>query len=125
MRVVMVLFVTGLFCMPSAFFSGVAGAAGPVRLELFDPTGNIEVARLYAGRLADLKGKTICEVSDRLWQADRMFELIEKLLKNQYPDARFIPYTEFPYGSVAMDNDKIGDLVKKKGCQAVIVGNAG
>lgn len=111
-------------------FSGItlmkeAEAAEKVKLEVFNPTGDIEVARLYAPRLANLNGKTICEVSDRLWQADRTFESIRKVLKERFPDSKIIPYSEFPYGSLEIDTDRIGEAVKKRGCQAVIVGNAG
>ncbi len=102
-----------------------AEAAEKVRLEVFNPTGDIEVARLYAPRLANLNGKTICEVSDRLWQADRTFESVRKVLKERFPDCRIIPYGEFPYGSLKIDTDRIGEAVKKTGCQAVIIGNAG
>jgi len=38
------------------------------------------------------------------------------------PTAKFIPYTEFPHGSgpagYLMDDDKVADMVKKRGCQA-------
>ena len=102
-----------------------AEAAGKVKLEVFNPTGDIEVARLYAPRLANLNGKTICEVSDRLWQADRTFQLIHRLMQERFPDSKMIPYTELPYGSVQIDNDKIVEEVKKRKCDAVIVGNAG
>lgn len=98
---------------------------GLVNLDVFNPTGNIEGGMSYAARLNDLNGKTICEVSNRLWQADRIFERIRQLIQAQYPDARILPYTEFPYGSLQIDTDGIGEGVKSKGGQAVIVGNAG
>ena len=37
----------------------------------------------------------------------------------------FVPYTEFPVGTYAIDINNIGELVQAKGCQAAIVGNAG
>jgi hypothetical protein len=100
-------------------------AADPVTLEVYDPTGAIEVTQLFSARLSDLHGKTICELSNASWEDRRTFPLIRELLQNQFPTARFIPFTEFPLGSNKIDNDKIGDIVKQKGCQAVIVGNAG
>ena len=102
-----------------------AGEAGPVTLELFDPTGAIEISELHAPRLDTLEGKTICEVSDGMWEAARMSPLIRELLQKQFPTAKFIPSTEFPVGISQIDIDNIGDLVKAKGCDAVIVGNAG
>jgi len=106
-----------------------AMAADPVRFELYDPTGAVEVTQLHAPRLADLHGKTICELSDGTWEDHRTFPLIRELLQKQYPTAKFIPYTDFPHGSGSggylMDDDKVADMVKKRGCQAVITGNAG
>lgn len=96
-----------------------------VNLVVFNPTGDLEGEMGYAPRLNDLNGKTICEVSDRLWQADRTFERIRRLMQARYPDARILPYTEFPYGSLQIDTDGIGARVKEKGGEAAIVGNAG
>jgi hypothetical protein len=102
-----------------------ASAADPVTLEVFDPTGAIEVTQLFAPRLADIHGKTICEVSNGSWEDRRTFPLIRELLQKQFPTTKFIPFTDFPVGSSKIDVDKIGDMVKQKGCQAAIVGNAG
>jgi hypothetical protein len=98
---------------------------GTVDLEVFNPTGDIEGDKLYAPRLESLNGKTIGEVSNGLWQADRTFELIRKLLQERFPDCRIIPHTELPYGSVQIDSEKIVEAVKEKKCDAVILGNAG
>ena len=103
-------------------------AADPVTLEVYNPTGRAEVTQLFARRLDTLHGKTICELSDDMWEARRTFPVIRELLQRQFPTARIIPYTEFPVGlavATGIDNDKIGDVVKAKGCQAVIIGNAG
>ena len=76
--------------------------------------------------MADLHGKTICELSNDSWEADRTFPAIRELLQRQFPTAKIVPYTEFVYGNVQLESAKdIGDVVVKKGCQAVIVGNAG
>jgi hypothetical protein len=98
--------------------------AGPVTLELYDPTGAFEVTQTFASRLDTLEGKTICEVSDRIWEADRTFPLIRELLQKQFPTATFIPYTEFPETDTA-NPDNPAEAVKAAGCDAVIVGNAG
>ncbi len=101
-------------------------AGGPGALEVYDPTGAIEVTELFSARLDSLEGKTICEVSDQMWEADRTFELIRQLLQQQYPTAKIIPWTEFPEaaGSGA-DVADMGTKLKEAGCQAAIVGNAG
>ncbi|MBI4331373.1 MAG: hypothetical protein HY673_08845 [Chloroflexi bacterium] len=94
-------------------------------LEVYDPTGAVEVTRVHAPRLADLNGKTICEISNDSWDYYRTFPLIRELLRAQFHDLKIIPYTEFPHGVVNIDAPDIGDLVKAGGGQAAIVGNAG
>jgi hypothetical protein len=101
------------------------GAATPEILEVYDPTGVMEISQIHAPRLDSLAGKTICELSDDTWQAHRVLPEIRKLLREKYPSAKFIPYTEFPMGNTGIDSEKAADLLVKKGCQAVIIGNAG
>ena len=96
-----------------------------IELEVLDPSGAREVTNLHASRLRDLNGKTICELSNGLWEAHRTFPLIRELLKKQFPDVRIIPYTEFPVGKWGIEDEKIAEMVKKKGGHAVITGNAG
>ena len=98
-----------------------------VKLEVFDPSGFTESAKpsLYAPRLLDLNGKTICELSNGSgWEINRTFPLIRQLLSERFPDIRIIPYTEFPSGVQEIDVDDIGNIVNTKGCDAVIGGNA-
>ena len=96
-----------------------------VELEVLDPTGAREITSLHAPRLTDLNGKTICELSNGLWEHHRIFPLIRELLKKQFPDVKIIPYTEFPVGKGGIDDEKIADAVKEKGGEAVITGIAG
>ena len=95
-----------------------------VTLEVFDPCGPVGETIRHAPRLSELSGKTICELSNGGWEPDRIFPRIRELLQKQFPTAKFIPYTEFPEGSDQIDVDDIGKIVKDKGCQAVIAGNA-
>ena len=95
-----------------------------VTLEVFDPCGIVRETTRHAPRLSELSGKTICELSNGRWEPDRIFPRIRELLQKQFPTAKFIPYTEFPEGSDQIDVDDIGKIVKDKGCQAVIAGNA-
>jgi hypothetical protein len=118
----------GVFLVASLCWVGyVSEAAGAVTLELYDPAGASEVTILHAPRLDTLAGKTICELADNQWESWRTFPLIESLLKRQFPTSKIIPWDAFP-------ND--GDhnypnwaahpgILKEKGCDAVIVGNAG
>jgi hypothetical protein len=105
--------------------TGEVFAAEPVTLKVFDPTGAIEVSQLFAARLADLNGKTVCEVYDDVWEGYRTFPLIRELITKQFPTAKIIPYNQFPVGTGNIDTPKLGDILKAKGCQAAIIGNAG
>jgi len=100
-----------------------------VKLEVFDPSGftESEEPSLYAPRLSDLSGKTICEISNGGhggWEVDRTFPLIRQMLRKQFPDIKIVPYTEFPAGVREIDIDDIANMVAAKGCDAVIGGNA-
>jgi DNA replication protein DnaC len=99
-----------------------------MKLEVFVPSG-IELDRnrlSYARRLDDLNGKTVGEISNRAWEADKIFPLIRSLLRQRYPNIKIIPYTEFPNGSEKIsDNEALGDIVLEKGCDAVIASSAG
>ena len=94
-----------------------------VSLEVYDPTGSIEITEIHAPRLAGLNGKTICELSDFTWEDYRTFPLIREQLQRRFPDVKIIPYTEFPliYG---IEADVLSKILKEKGCDGAIVGNA-
>jgi hypothetical protein len=102
-----------------------AAEAGPVTLEVFNPSGANEVTALHAARLDTLEGKTICEVSNLGWQSIRTAPYLREVLQNLYPTSTFIPYTEFPTGDIGLPKTNVAELVKQAGCDAVIVGNAG
>jgi len=99
--------------------------SGQVAIEVYNPTGAVQkVTNLHAERLTDLAGKTIGELSNGWWEANRTFPLIRSLLQKQVPGLKIIPYTELPFGTRLMDVAEIGDIVRGKGCDAVIVGNS-
>lgn len=98
-----------------------------MKLEVFVPTGSARDANKfpYARRLPDLNGKTIGEISNSLWEANRIFPRIRELLKERYPDIKFVPYTEFPnHADHIQDNEQLADMVIAKGCDAVIGSSA-
>ncbi|MBI2908062.1 MAG: hypothetical protein HYX92_10460 [Chloroflexi bacterium] len=99
--------------------------ADEVTLELFNPTGALEAPESHASRLDTLAGKTICELSNSSWEPDRTFPAIREELQKRFPTARFVPYSEFPIGNNEIDTDAVAEMVRGKGCQAVITGNAG
>ena len=94
-------------------------------MKIYDPTGAFEVTQLFSPRLEDLNGKTICEISNGIWEAYRILPAIRELLQQQFPTVKIIPYTEFPVGTEEIDDDIIGDMVKAKGGQAAIIASAG
>ncbi len=93
-------------------------------LEVYDPTGAMEITEAHAPRLETLDGKTICELSNDSWQAHRVLPEIRRLLQERFPTAKFIPYTEFPMGNERIDSEKAAELVARAGAHAVIIGNA-
>jgi len=92
-------------------------------LEVFNPTGAIEITKPHAPRLDTLEGKTICMLSNDTWQAHRTLPLVRRLLQERFPTAMIVPHTEFPMGDAGIDSDKIADLVVERGCQGVIIGS--
>jgi hypothetical protein len=98
-----------------------------MKLEVFAPTGSARDANKfdYAPRLPDLNGKTIGEISNRLWEADRIFPRIREVLTARYPDIKFVPYLEFPHHpDHIQDNEALADMVLAKGCDAIIGSSA-
>jgi hypothetical protein len=98
-----------------------------LQLEVFDPCGSALDSNKYhyAPRLPDLRDKIIGEISNRLWESDRIFPLIRDLLNRRFPNITFVPYTEFPSGADNIsDNETMGDLVAAKRCDAVIGSSA-
>jgi hypothetical protein len=93
-------------------------------LEVYDPTGAMEIAETHAPRLDTLAGKTIAELSNDSWQAHRVMPEIRRLLQERFPTAKFIPYTEFPKGNEGIDTEEASELVSRAGAHAVIIGNA-
>ena len=93
-------------------------------MNIHNPTGATEVARLHAPRLGSLASKTVALLSDDMWQSHRVLPLISDALKAQFPDITVIPETEFPMGTGPMDREETADLIAARGIDAVVVGNA-
>ncbi len=94
------------------------------QLELFDPTGTIEVKQPHALRLGSLAGKRIAFLTNEQWQAYFALPVIRSLIEKDAPGSEVLPLDAFPKG-----NDRIGlpataQLVKDRGVDAVIIGNA-
>lgn len=100
-------------------------AADPVTIEVYNPTGAFQITQTFSPRLSDLNGKTVCEVGNAAWQVDRTFPLITSLLQKQFPAVKVIGHDQLPTLLIQQDIAGLEDAIKAKGCQAVIVGNAG
>ena len=106
----------------------------PVRLKVFNPTSQVTLSARNAPRLESLNGKTVCElwVSGN-WAGELTFPVLRVLLQERFPDVKIVPYTEFPYTEKGLSTratyepffDKMGDLLRAKGCDAVLIGNGG
>ena len=95
-----------------------------ISMEVYNPTGVVETVNSHAPRLDTLNGKTIGEVTEGMWEYDRMFPLIRRLLQERFSDVKFVPYSEFPIGIAQIDVEGLGEMAKEKGCDAVIVASA-
>lgn len=79
-------------------------------------------------RPVDLNGLTVCELSDYGFKAEVIFPLIRKLLKQRYPDIKFIDYSNFGNTHGVQEDEVITGLpekLQKFGCDAVISGVGG
>ena len=95
-----------------------------VKLEFFDPSGALEVAKPHAPRLAALAGKRIGFVSNEQWQAYRMLPLIKDMLEADFPGVEVLPIDQYPQGNTLIGNAETAELVKQSDVDAVIIGNA-
>lgn len=102
--------------------------------EVVSPLGEPVVETIsMAPRLSTLEGKTIGEIWNGGFRGDETFPIIERLLRKRYPRVKFIPYSEFPLITIASLHPehkeetlkKLREELKKKRCDAVIVGNGG
>jgi hypothetical protein len=79
-------------------------------------------------RPAELNGLTVCELSDYGFKAEEIFPLIRGLLKQRYPDTKFIEYTAFGNTHGTQEDEIIAALpekLQKLCCGAVISGVGG
>jgi hypothetical protein len=102
-------------------------------LKVVSPVGETTVEEItMAPRLDNLEGKTICLIWNSAFKSNVTLSVIADLLKNQYPTAKVIPYTEMPPsakapapGTTSPEQIALVDSLKKNGCHAVISGNGG
>ena len=95
-----------------------------VSLSFHDPSGAIEVKQPFAPRLATLAGKRIGFVSNEQWQAYRMLPRLKTFLETDFPGIEVLPIDTFPQGNAVIGSEETAELVKRRGVDAVIIGNA-
>ena len=95
-----------------------------VKLEFYDPCGNLEVTQAHAPRLASLAGKKIGIVTNEQWQAYRTLPLLKKLFEQDFPGTQVLAVDAYPQGNALIGEEKTAQLVRASGVDAVIVGNA-
>ena len=94
------------------------------RLEFHDPSGAIEVRQPHAPRRPALAGSRVGFVSNEQWQAYRMLPLLKSLLEADFPGIEVLPIDAFPQGNAVIGSEETAALVKARGVDAVIIGNA-
>ena len=95
-----------------------------IRLEFHDPSGALEVRQPHAPRLPALAGTRVGLVSNEQWQAYRMLPLLKSLLEADFPGIEVLPTDAFPQGNAVIGSEETAALVKARGVDAVIIGNA-
>lgn len=74
-------------------------------------SGHERVAQ--ASRLSDLNGKTIALLSNNQFRADQVLETVAELVKDRFPSASIIPWTELPRIEAMGDVEKrVEELTK-------------
>lgn len=83
--------------------------------------------RPVAAPLPDLNGMVIGELWNHGFRGDETFPIIEEIIKEKYPDVRFVSYKDFGnFHDPTFEAKMMADLpnkLKKFGVDAVIVGN--
>ena len=94
------------------------------KLEVFDPTGTIDVKQPHAPRVPTLAGKKIGFLTNEQWQAYFALPILKKEIEADFPDSEVIAIDAFPKGNEKIGGVEIVELIKKQGVDAVIIGNA-
>jgi len=97
------------------------------------PSGRWGVKRTsLAPRLADLEGRTLCELSHYSYRGDDIFPALRESLRKRYKDIKFVEYDTFGnfrdprrYGVELEKFPGLRDLLLKHNCDAVITGVGG
>jgi hypothetical protein len=122
--------VTGVAAALVSVSAGMLGAQAPRSADpvysVISPLGENTVKMIeMAPRLATLSNKTVCMVSNSAFKVNITMPAIAKLLQENYPGIKVVPYTEMATAYSGADYEAMPGQFKKKGCDAVISGNGG
>ena len=110
--------------MGSSFgLPGFSQASSVTVLEVLNPVGAVEADKVASARVSDLRGKTVCMLSNGYFRANEILPVAQELLQQQFPETKFISYPELPVGYPNVNT--IGKKVKEKGCDAVVLATGG
>jgi len=97
--------------------------------EVVWPLGKMAAEKVTpASRIADLSGKTICELSDYGFRAEEIFPIIRASLSRLYPGIKFIDYDTFGNIHGPREDEIVAALagkLRQYGCDAVLSGVGG
>ncbi len=93
-------------------------------LDVFDPTGAIEITQLHAARLDGLDGKRVGIISNDEWQAHRTLPFVTEILQRDFPGVDIVPPEKFPLGNDVIDSDDTVEAAQANKVDAIIMGNA-
>lgn len=94
-------------------------------MEVFDPSGEVRPAGHAPPRLSTLEGKTVCVLSNGIWEAERVLSLFEEMLQQRVPGVKIVHASELPYLTDIDRGTANVSILKDQGCDAVILGNGG
>lgn len=93
-------------------------------IEIFDPTGTINVKKAHAKRLDTLAGRRIGVLTNEQWQAYFALPRIQAEIEADFPGSVVLPIETFPKGNDRIGSAEVAQMVKDSGVDAVIIGNA-
>lgn len=106
---------------------------GELCYEVVSPLGEVtKRAASVAPQLDTLDEKTICELSVGMYNFQESFPFIRQIIQKRFSKVKVIPYSEFPEILMMTQGKEYQEymenlvaLLKKRGCDGVIIGNGG
>ncbi len=95
-----------------------------IEIQFYDPTGNTEVSQPHAPRPVSLQGKRIGFLTNEEWQAYFALPALKSQIEADFPGAEVLAVDAFPKNNAEIKSDRVAELVRDSGVDAVIIGNA-